>query len=414
MLKRYIRRMNGGGGCAAKVALPFVLITALLLISGCTDKDKGKGQQPPPPSVTVAQPLKKAITEWQVFTGRLDSVNDVEIRARVSGYLDKVHFDDGEVVKKGDLLFTIDQRPFQAAVDQAEAAFAQANAALTLAESNLMRASRLIKENAISRQDYDLRTSEAEQAAANTKAAEAALTQARLELEYTEVRSPIEGVAGDYLVTAGNLVSGGAGGGAVGSTLLTTVVPHRPIYAYFEIDESSVLANVRRIMAGRMPGRGEPGSALPVQMQLRDETGFPHKGVFDFVDNRLDRETATLTARARFENEDRFLTPGLFARIRMQTTDEYDAILIPDKAVGTLQTKKFVWIVDSEGKAERRIIETGSLHEGMRIVRSGLEGSERVIIAGLQQVRPGSPLTVEETTLSLAGDGSDRSDGPAS
>lgn len=374
-----------------------ILIAALGLWSGCGGGNGDAQGEPPKPTVTVATPLKERITEWQVFTGRLDSVSDVEIRARVSGYLEKVHFKDGEIVQKGDLLFTIDQRPFRAEVARAEASVAQSEAALRLAESNLVRAQQLIEANAISRQDFDLRQSEAEQAAANVQAARAQLTQAELDLSYTEIHAPIQGVAGAHEVTEGNLISGGA----VGSTLLTTIVPHRPIYAYFEIDEASALANVRRVMAGKMPGRGEANGGMPIEMQLRDETGFPHRGVFDFVDNRLDRETATLRARARFENEDRFLTPGLFVRVRMQVSDEYEAILIPDQAVGTLQSKSYVWVIGEDGIAERQTIRTGPLHEGMRIVREGLDGSERVAIAGLQMIRPGSPVNVEEESISL-------------
>ena len=368
-----------------------------MLLNACSKKEEAP---PPmgPPSVTAASPLVESIIEWQTFTGRLDSVEDVEVRARVSGYLEKVHYDDGEIIKKDDLLFTIDQRPFKAEVSRAEAAVAQSKAALKLAKSNLKRANSLIKENAISQQDFDLRLSESEQAVANVQVTEAALTQANLDLGFTEIRAPIQGVAGEPMITEGNLISGGS----ATSTLLTTIVPHRPIYAYFEIDEASALANVRRVMEGKLPGRGEGDGGLPVEMQLKDESGFPHMGYIDFVDNRLDRDTATLSARARFENKDRFLTPGLFARVRMQTSEKYDAVLIPDAAIGTMQSIKYVWVVTPENKAERRVVVLGPLHESLRIVRSGLEGNEKIVITGLQMVRPGSPLNVTEGEIKLS------------
>ncbi|MEM6820444.1 MAG: efflux RND transporter periplasmic adaptor subunit [Verrucomicrobiota bacterium] len=366
---------------------------ALLLFCNACKQEAPPG---PPPElvVTVAQPLKKSLMEWAEYTGRLDAADDVSVRARVSGYLESVHFEEGEYVKEGTLLFTIDQRPFKAEVNKAKASLAQAEASLSLAIANLERAQMLILENAISRQDFDLRQSEAEQAAANVQAAEAELETRELDLGFTKVKAPINGIAGERLATKGNLISGGS----ELATVLTTVVPHAPIYVYFEIDEATILSFVRRVMNGELPGRGS-GEESPVELQLSDEEGFPHKGTMDFVDNRLSEESATITARGKFANEDRFLTPGLFARVRIPASREYEAILIPDSAVGSLQSKKYVWTVSEKNEAQRKIIELGPLYEGLRIVRSGLTGNETLITKGIQMVRPNAPLSVEKSQV---------------
>lgn len=371
-------QVAGGFGRAA------VVLSLVSLFVACKPP-ASPPSEPPAPAVTVARPVSRSVVEWNEFTGRLDSNENVEIRARVDGYLEAVHFTEGQAVKTGDLLFTIDQRPFLAAVNRAEAALALARAAENLARSNLARAGNLIRTNAISKEEFDLRRSESEQALANVQAAEANLETARLDLGFTEIRSPIDGVAGRHLVNKGNLVNGGSGQ----STLLTTVVPQNPIYAYFEMDEASRLAELRRRFKG-----GSDGEGVPVEMQLGDETGFPHKGVIDFVDNRLNKQTATITVRGRFDNEDGLLTPGLFARVRVPAGEARDAILVPDASIGTIQSLKFVWVVGPDNQARQQEVEPGPLHDGLRIIRSGLVESDRIVTKGIQMVRNNAAVQV--------------------
>lgn len=371
---------------------PYVLysllgLAALLLLAACQPKAAAPAAAAAP-TVTGARPMVQKLVEWKEYTGRIDSNEDVEIRARVSGYLQSVHFTEGQQVESGDLLFTIDQRPFQAEVARAEASLSQARAAANFARSNLERGRTLISGNAISKEELDQRTSLSEQAEANVLAAEAALRTAELNLSFTEIRSPIGGIAGEHRVNKGNLINGGS----ADSTLLTTVVPQNPIYVYFELDEASQLANLRRQFKGELPGRAAGG--LPVELQLADESGFPHKGVIDFIDNRLNNSTATLRVRGRFDNAGGLLAPGLFARVRVPASSEYEALLIPDASVGTAQSVKYVWVVDSGSQARQQEIILGPLHEGRRIVRSGLNPEDTIVVQGIQFVRPGAPLNV--------------------
>jgi RND family efflux transporter MFP subunit len=226
--------------------------------------------------------------------------------------------------------------------------------------------------------------------------AAANLETARLNLSFTEIRSPISGIAGRHLINKGNLIDGGS----TNSSLLTTVVPTSPIYVYFEMDEASRLADIRREFKGELPGRENEG--LPVEIQLADEKGFPHQGVIDFIDNRLNKNTATITVRGRFENKDKFLTPGLFARVRVPASNEHEAVLIPDASIGTTQSFKYVWVIGADNQARQQEVEPGPLYDGLRIIRSGLNDSDRIVTKGIQLVRPGSPVVVAaEEQLSL-------------
>jgi multidrug efflux system membrane fusion protein len=372
----------------AAATLTLALMLALAL-SACNEKQTQQSA-PPPPTITAATVITDEVIEYSEYTGRLDSAQDVEIRARVSGYLNQIHFEEGERVKKGQLLFSIDPRPFAMEANQASASLAQTQAALNLAETNLKRITPLLEQKAISQQEFDLRKSESEQAQANYELAKATLERADLNLEFTEVRSPIDGITGQHLANQGNLVSGGS----EGATLLTTVVPHDPIYVYFEIDEATMLHLTRRVMKGELPGRGAT-EKTPVEMKLADENEYTRQGVLDFVNNRMDRNTATLLGRARFENNDQLMTPGLFARVRIRASRPYQGVLIPDEATGTMQSKKFVWVINSENQPEQRIVELGPQFNGLRIVKSGLKPEEKIVVNGLQMIRPGAPVNVE-------------------
>ncbi len=363
----------------------FIILLLSVLTTAC-----GPGKQPPapsPPKVTVQTPEVQEILEWDEYTGRLTAVDLVEVRARVSGFLESVHFEEGEDVAKGALLFVIDPRPFAAEAAARSAELDEAEAKVELAELNRNRAKGLVASKAIAQEEFDTRVNAYRQAVAAKETARAELEIAELQLEFTKVTAPISGIIGQKLVTEGNLITGGA----EGSTLLTTIVPHDPIYAYFNVDERAVLKYVRLAMEGKLPARGEEGS--PVEMGLADSKGFPFKGKLDFVDNRLDEATATLRARAIFENDDRFLTPGLFARVRVPAGPKHEAVLIQDKAIVSDQRAKLVWVVQEDDTVEARTVQLGPMHEGLRIVRSGLSGEDRVVVSGLQLLRPGSKVS---------------------
>lgn len=362
-------------------------------------------QVPPPPQVTVSKPLVRQIVEWDEYTGRLDATDSVEIRARVSGYLQSIHFDEGEIVDKGKLLFVIDPRPFQAALNRSEGEFELSAARLKLAQDNLARAKKLLEARAISKEEFDTRASEVDQAKASVESAGAVVEEAELNLEFTEVKSPIRGRISRELVTEGNLINGGTGG-----TLLTTIVSLDPIHVYFEADERSVLKYIRLDRDGTRPSSRD--IANPVFLSLVDEKGFPHKGKMDFVDNRLDPNTGTMTGRAIFPNPDLILTPGLFARVRLQGSSKYEALQIPDEAVGTDQSQKFVLTVNDENIVKYKRVVLGPVVNGLRVVREGLKPDDLVITKGIQRARPDSkvdPVT-EEIKIKKDSDTPDISD----
>lgn len=364
-------------------------LAAAVILSACAKQEEAPASlERPPLDIDVASPVTKPVTEWAIFTGRLEAVERVEIHARVSGYLQSVNFEEGQEVQKGDLLFQIDPRPFEAIVNMSKARVAQAEAAQTLAIANKKRAEDLIRANAISREELDIRNSEAMQAEADLLAAQAELDAADLELQFTKIKAPISGIAGRYGLTVGNLVQGGSSG----ATLLTTVVPQNPIYVYFDVDERTYLEGLRRIQSGELPGRADNGK-LPVEIQLTDENEFTHKGVINFKDNQLNPGTATMRVRGLIQNDDAFLAPGMFARVRTPATKEEERLLVPDKSVLTDQELKFVWVIGPDNIAQRRTVEIGPLHENLRIIRSGLEANERVATSGIQFLQPGMPVS---------------------
>ncbi|MEM8867962.1 MAG: efflux RND transporter periplasmic adaptor subunit [Verrucomicrobiota bacterium] len=374
-----------------KTQITLILTLPIItFLSACGEKDIAQ-QAPAALPVQIANPLLKPVVEYADFTGRLEAVEMVDVKPRVSGYIESIHFAEGQKVKKGDLLFVIDPRPFQAQVNRLKAQVTQAEAALNLANSNLKRSEKLIESSAISQEEADIRKSEALQAEADLAAAEAELKAVALDLEFTQVTAPIDGIADRHFVTAGNLVTGD-------QTSLTTLVPHDPIYAYYEVDERTFLRGVRNYFDGEAPGRGS-NTRIPAYLGLDDEEGFPHEGVIDFASNQLDPNTATITIRALFENDNEFLTPGLFARIRVPATKEKESILIPDTAIGSDQSVKYVWVVTPENTPERRSLELGPIHEGYRIVRSGLTTKDRIVVKGIQFIRPGTPLDPQETEI---------------
>jgi RND family efflux transporter MFP subunit len=362
------------------------VVVILICVGGC----KQQQVTPPPPEVSVAQPVTKEVTEWDDFTGRLEPIKSVEVRARVSGWLDSIHFKDGQEVKTGDLLFVIDPRPYEAEAERARAELKRTEAQRNLAQQNLQRAEQLMQGRTIAAEQYDARRNEYDIAAANVLEAQAAAKAAELNLEFTQVKAPIDGRISRRFADEGNLVAGGS----TESTLLTTIVPFNPLYATFDADERSVLKYTRLDLSGER--RSSREAANPVRIALADEKEFSHEGTMDFVDNRLDPQTGTLRARALIDNSKGLLTPGLFVRVQLKGRGPYSAVLIPDEAIGTDQSRRFVMVVDKEGLAQRRFITTGRLYEGLRTVEEGLAPEDRVIIGGLMRVRPGMPVKVKE------------------
>ena len=356
---------------------------ALLPALGACTRTAAQKAQPPLPQVAVAPVVERDVTEWDEFTGRLQAVDSVEVRPRVSGYVAAVRFREGAMVRKGDPLFQIDARPFQAEVDRLHAELTRTRATVQRANSELSRAERLRQENAIANEERDRRASFAQESAAQVAAVEAALRAAELNLEFTQVTSPINGRVSRAIVTEGNLVSSGPGE----ATLLTTVVSLDPVYAYFDADEQVFL---KYTSGGKARNRG--AIDRHITMALANEDGYPRDGTLDFLDNQLDAATGTIRGRAVFHNTDGQLTPGLFVRLRLAGSGRYRGLVIQDRAVGTDLSKKFVYVVTPQGQIEYRPVTLGPIVDGLRVVRSGLKAGEAVVVNGLQRVRPGAQV----------------------
>jgi RND family efflux transporter MFP subunit len=374
------------------LAVSGALVAALVGLSGCRS-DAQTNTPPPAPHVSVAAALERDVTEWDEFTGRLEAVESVEVRPRVTGYIESVSFIEGSTVRKGDLLFVIDPRPYRADLSKAEAELARAVARSELAASDAARSEQLVDIKAVSREEYDSRINASREAKADVAAARAAVDSAKLNLEFTRVTAPISGRVSKAAVTAGNLVTGGSNT----ATLLTTVVSLDPMYVTFEGDEQIYLKY------NELSRRGERTSsrdaANPVLMGLANESGYPHRGAMVFVDNQVDPRTGTIRARASFENSDGYLTPGLFARVKLLGHDSYRAVLVDDRAIGTDQSQKFVYVVDAENKVTYRPVKVGRLTDGLRIVEQGLQPGENVVVNGLQRVRPGVVVATERVAM---------------
>ena len=373
-------------------ALGVMLALSVAVMAGCVGQ-ASESAQPPPPAVSAAPVLIKQISQWDDFSGRVEAVESVDLRPRVSGYIDRVNYTEGQEVRKGDVLFTIDSRSYRAELARANADLARARSQADLGRSEAARAKKLSDLQAISTESYEQRRSAAAEAQANVAAAQAAVDAARLNLEFTQVRAPISGRAGRALVTAGNLVS--AGGSA---SVLTTLVALDKMHVHFDTDERTFLHYAELARKGERPS--ENGAGVPVQIGLVGEEGFPHSGVVDFLDNQVDPTTGTIRARALLDNADRAFTPGLFARVRVLGSGEFNAILIDDKAVLTDQDRKYVYVVDAKGTAQRKDVQVGRMADGLRIVESGLARNDRVIVSGVQKVFfPGMPVDAKAVVM---------------
>jgi membrane fusion protein, multidrug efflux system len=361
------------------------VLIAVLSLAACSRGEARAATAPALPQVTAAAALARTVTEWDEYTGRLQAVQSVAVRPRVSGLISAASFEEGSLVRQGQVLFQLDDRPFRTQVERLRAEQAQAQAARERALSEQRRADRLSTENAMSLEERERRASASDEAVAHADAVTAALRAAELELEWSRVVSPIDGRVGRALVTRGNLVSGGQGE----ATLLTTVVSVDPIYASFDADEQAFLRYGER---ARQRGAGTRQGPMPIQMALADEQTFGHEGSLQFLDNQLDPSTGTINGRAVFRNPDRRLTPGLFVRLRLPGSATYQGVLVEDRAVGTDLDRRFVLVVDNDKKVAPRVVTLGPLIDGLRVVRSGLKAGELVVVNGLQRVRPGSQV----------------------
>lgn len=365
------------------------LVMALaVFLAGCGEGQKQQQAGPPPTPVTVAPPTKRTVTDYDEYVGRFIAVNSVEVRARVSGYLDSVDFKDGQLVKDGDLLFTIDKRSFQNAVAQARATLSAAQSNLAFTEADYTRGQQLVKEKTITDQTFEQRSQAFRNARAAVNGAEAQVRTAELDLEFTELRAPIPGRIGDRRVTPGNLVTGGTGGN---TTLLATIVSTDPIYFEFTFDEASYLRYERN--AGTGADIASRGASVPVGLKLIDEKDFSHDGRMDFVDNVIDRTSGTIRGRAVFANANGVFTPGMFGRVRVPATSPYEALLVPDTAIGSEQARKYVLVVDAQNKTVQKYVTLGQLIDGkLRVIKEGLAADDKVIVNGIARVRPGQAV----------------------
>lgn len=419
------------------VARPGIVLSLTLLLAslGACRREEPKPPVMGPPEVVVARPVAKKVVEWDRFVGRFRAVEEVEVRARISGYLEDIHFEEGAIVKQGELLFTIDSRPFEATLAGAEAAvteararreesaatlaqaraeLAQAQAEEKLAQSRLDRATQAVSTNAIAKEQVDVRQSALLQAQAGTKAAgariaaanaaiataeaaiitaQAAVRRAKIDVDFCRISASISGRIGRHRITRGNLVDGGT----VQGSLLTTIVALDPIHCEFDASEQDFLKYSRLARQGKRGSSREVRN--PVFASLIDETDYPHRGHMDYVDNRIDRETATIRGRAIFRNPDNFLTPGLFATVRLPGTGLHEVLLVPDGAVGVDQGERFVMVVDADGTTRRRPVVLGPRHSGLRIVREGLGAGDRIVTRGLQRVRDGAKVVPREEKI---------------
>jgi RND family efflux transporter MFP subunit len=378
-----------------------VLLCAIAtLVVSCGERQQ-QGGAPPPPAVTVAKPVKRAVADFDEYVGRFTAINSVEVRARVSGYLDGVHFTDGQIVKQGDLLFTIDKRPFQNTLDQARANLAQAKSNLAYTESDYTRGQQLVRDKTITEQVFEQRAQAYRNAQASVSNNEAAVRQAELDIEFTKLRAPVNGRIGDRRVSPGNLVTGGTSGN---TTLLATIVSTDPIYFEFTFDEASFLRYER--MSKIATDVASRDGSVPVTLKLIDERDFDHQGRMDFVDNVIDRSTGTIRGRAVFANPNKLFTPGMFARVRVPASPLSEGLLVPDAAIGIEQVRKYVLVVDSGDTVRQKYVTLGQVtSDGLRVIKEGLAPDDRVVISGLMQARAGMKVRPQEQGATPAAPG---------
>ena len=382
---------------AKKVLTLSVVLIAIIIVVAFTTSDESENttqttMQAMP--VEVAIPIFEKITEWDEYTGRFEASSRVEVRARVSGFLESVNFKDGQVVKKGDVLFVIDDRPFKIALDEANANFAQVKASLKTAQDNFDRVESLRESGAVSIEEYDRRKQALVFAEASIQMSQAKVNNAKLNLEFTRVTAPISGLVSRDVVNQGNLIDGGSSN----STLLTTIVATSPIHFYFTGSESDYLKYVRLARSGeRVSARTE---GIPVFIKLQDEDEYLHEAKMDFVDNEIDNNTGTIESRAVLENKDHLLEPGMFGKARLLGSAEHEAIMIPDNIIGTNQSIRFVYVLGKDNTVTSKNITLGPIHSnGLRIVRSGLSTDDKLITNNIQKIRPGMDITPIETVL---------------
>jgi RND family efflux transporter MFP subunit len=366
-------------------------------IIGCGPTQAQSGSSPPPPpEVLVSLPVTRQVKDYVDFPGRTEAVNSIEIRARVTGYLDKVHFQEGTDVEQGDLLFEIDPRPYKADLSRAEGNVLQSEGHLKRMEADYQRAADLLPKRAIGREDFDRIAGDRTEAAGAVAVAKASRDMAELNLSFTKVRAPLSGRISRRYIDPGNLVK-------ADDTALTTIVSLDPIYAYFDLDERTTLQLQRLIRQGKI--KSSPGAGLEVLLGLADQEDFPRRGVTNFADNRVDSDTGTWRLRGLFDNPDHALAPGLFVRIRLPIGNPYRATLVSEEALGTDQGQKFVYVVNAKDTVEYRRVKVGRLHDGLRVITDGLVPAEKVVVSGLQRVRPGievSPKLVDMPVVSAA------------
>jgi RND family efflux transporter MFP subunit len=370
---------------------------AALVLASCGEQQQAQAPGgPPPPTVSMANPVEKKVVEWDEYTGRFDAMDTVEVRARISGVLDEVKFTDGAVVKKGDLLFVIDPRPFQRVLERDRAALQGAKVQAEFALKDLERARPLMANGTISQQLFDQRNQAVKTAEANVLSAEASVKSAELDVEFTQIRAPITGRISRKLISEGNYLTGGSGSG----TLLTTIVSTDPIYFYFDISEADFLKYKRLFEQGKRPSSRE--TANPIEVGLQGDAAFPIKGQMNFVDNRIDTATGSLRERATFQNSNGNLLPGLFARARVIGSAEYKAILLPDAAVATDQSNRFVFTVAEDGTVGTKTVTLGPIIDGLRVIRTGVTPADWVIVNGVQRARKGIKVKPEKTVIEPA------------
>ncbi|WP_299519212.1 efflux RND transporter periplasmic adaptor subunit [Winogradskyella sp.] len=373
-----------------------LILVAILVIAMTKNEEKTEATETIVQAmpVEVAFPVFEKITEWDEYTGRFEASNRVEVKARVSGYIESVSFKDGQSVNKGDVLFTIDQRPFKIALSQARAGYGQALAQLTIAQDNFDRVKSLRESGAVSVEEYDSRKQALAGAKASLQLAQASVDNAKLNLEFTKVKAPISGRVSRDMVNEGNLIDGGSSS----STLLTTIVATSPIHFYFKGSESDYLKYSRLAQSGERAS--SRSTANPVMLKLQDEDDYTHKAVMDFVDNEIDRSTGTIEGRATLDNKDGLIEPGMFGKARLLGSAEHEAIMIPEEIIGTNQSVRFVYVLRDDNTVTTKNVELGPLHtNGLRIIRKGLNPEDKLITNNIQKIRPGVVVSPVETSL---------------
>jgi len=372
----------------AVVGVLTVMLTASI---GCKTKPPVIAELPPP-EVTVSKPIVQEVTDYfDTFSGRTEAKEEVEVRAQVSGYIVKINFVDGQEVKNGDLLVEIDPRPYQAALDKARAEVARCQAQLIKAKADLSRAERLLPKQAISQEDYDQQVAQKAITEAQLQAAEAAVRDAQLNLEFTQITAPIPGRISRAKITAGNLVQAHMGG----SSVLTTIVSTDPMYVYFDVDERSMLLSQQMAREeGKNPSADHiKDRKIPVEIGLANEEGFPHQGFMDFVENKVDSSTGTIRVRGVFDNRSRYLTPGLFVRVRVPASDPHQALLVAESALGSDRDQKFLLVADKDNVAQYHMVRLGTTLGDLRVIEAGIKADDWIIVNGIQRVRPGMKVT---------------------